>query len=300
MLLDKDDIRVEVLLATWLQNNKVSLDKLVVQPAGTFARTYSQDILQIDQPGTGKGEDTVVHVSREGLYDMLPEAIFHQEERKSRKNVQEATRESERFRAEEKAARRFFLPLEQEFYRQRIWLEFNELRYWFESTATENTAMLLDFWGLNKGGLSHDQQLFMLSVMPQLHSMVGKADVTAQCLEVLLSEKVKIQPIANLEVRLGDSLIPRLGLAELGVDWTLGESWYEDDMGLEVRIGPLTNDKLTSYLPGGEKFNQLHFIYKYVFPAGIEVVTSVLPLEETCFTLDEPVHTARLGYTTTL
>ncbi len=297
MWTDKDDMRAEVLIALWLQNGHLGPDDVLIQPEGTFERAYRQDVLRVEEGGAGRGHPTRVHLSREGLYDMLPEAVFHQTERRPGRGVEEAAEESERYRKEEKAARLFFLPLEQEYYRQRIWLEFDELKYWFNSARPENMAMLLHFWGIRPGLLGGDAGRFLLSLMPQLHRLVGNPDATAECLQVLIGERVQIDTTEGRPVPLDEGLVSRLGTAELGVDWTLGDCWYSDEPALRVTVGPVAGEKLPSLLPGGGRQKQLTALYGFFFPAGTEVETAVLPAEAG-FVLEAPAHQGRLGYTT--
>ncbi len=297
MWTDKDDMRAEVLIALWLQNQRITPDEVIIQPEGTFKRDYSRDVLQIEEQPIGRSRFTTVHLSREGLYDMLPEAVFHQTDRKVRRSVEEAAEESERYRREEKEARRFFLPLEQEYYRQRIWLEFDELKYWFNSARPENMAMLLRFWGIEEGLFNREQSVFLLSLVPQLHRMVGDLETTAQCLQILVGEPVRIETTQCRPVRLAAELVSWLGATELGVDWTLGDRWYSDEPALQVTVGPVAGEALPSLLPGGDKRRQLSTLYGFFFPAGTDVDTAVLPAEPH-FVLEEPAYSGRLGYTT--
>lgn len=297
MWTDKDDVRAEVLIACWLQNGPLRPDEVLIQPEGTFGRAYRTDVLRVEGGDAGRGNPTRVHLSREGLYDMLPEAVFHQTERKPGRGVEEAAAESERYRQEEKAARRFFLPLEQEYYRQRIWLEFDELKYWFNSARPENMARLLHFWGIRPGGLGGEANRFLLSLMPRLHRLVGDSRATAECLQILIGEPVRIETTEGRPVPLGEELVSRLGTAELGVDWTLGDCCVSDEPALRVTVGPVAGEKLPSLLPGGHRYGQLTSLYGFFFPAGTEVDTVVLPAEAG-FVLGEPAHQGRLGYTT--
>jgi len=299
MWTDKDDVRAEVLVALWLQNGDVAADQVVIQAEGTFGRTYRKDVLRVEAPAPGRRPFTGVHLSREGLYDMLPEAVFHQTRGKGRRSAAEAAEESERYRQEEKAARAFFLPLEQEYYRQRIWLEYGEQKYWFNSARPGNMAMLLRFWGIREGVLDPAQCLFLLSLMPRLQRLVGDLDTTARCLEVLIGETVRIETAASRPEPLGEELISRLGAAQLGVDWTLGDTWQADEPGLRVVVGPVAGPKLPALLPGGHRVRQLETLYEFFFPAGAGVETAVLPERAAAaFVLDAPAHCGRLGYTT--
>ena len=75
------DLRLEVILAELLDYG-YAFDDFLVQPVGLFARRYRRDL------GTVRDEEfqrahrpvvrTVLELHREGLYDALPQQVFHQ------------------------------------------------------------------------------------------------------------------------------------------------------------------------------------------------------------------------------
>ena len=296
----EDDYRVEALIAFWLENGTVDLDHLTIQPEGTFERAYSKDVLEIARhENSGKGE-VKVHISREGLYDMLPEGLFHQARQKPQKSTEEAVEESERYRKEEKAARQFFLPLEQEFYRQRVWLEHTELRTWLDSIQPESESIFLDFWGVDQRAFSPQQCSTLLTILPNLHEVVGNLELTAFCLEKMILEPVKISTIPQQEVNSPNEGLSILGSGTLGVDVVLGSCWWADEPAVEVTVGPVAAEKVNAFLPDGSSYKQLEKLYGYLFPAEARVVTA-LEIEESArgFKLiADTMHSGRLGYTT--
>jgi hypothetical protein len=79
----EDDFRAEVLVAFWLENGEKSLDNITIRPNGTFQRPYRKDVLEIEQSEKEQPDGVTLHISREGLYDMLPEGVFHQADKKT-------------------------------------------------------------------------------------------------------------------------------------------------------------------------------------------------------------------------
>lgn len=300
MFQGEDDYRAEALIAFWLENGAVDLDHLTIQPEGTFKRAYSKDVLQIERLEAAGKEGVKVHISREGLYDMLPEGLFHQAEQKPQKDTAEAVEESERYRKEEKAARQFFLPLEQEFYRQRVWLEHTELQTWLNSVRPESESIFLDFWGVDRKAFNPQQCSTLLTILPNLHEVVGNMELTAFCLEKMILEPVTIQMVPQQEVIPSEAESSVLGTASLGVDVVLGGSWWADEPAVEVTVGPVAAEKVNAFLPDGASYKQLEKLYGYLFPAEAKVVTAV-EIEEAArgFKLiADTMHSGRLGYTT--
>lgn len=300
MFLAEDDYRAEALIAFWLENGVVNLDKLTIQPEGTFRRPYSKDVLKVEQPEAAGNGDLKVYISREGLYDMLPEGLFHQAEQKTQKSTEDAVAESERYRKEEKAARQLFLPLEQEFYRQRIWLEHTELRTWLNSVRPESESFFLNFWGIDRKAFTPQQCSVLLSILPHLHEVVGDMELTAYCLEKMVMEPVKIGYASKQEEASIEDERSLLGRISLGVDAVLTGPWWADEPAVEIIVGPVASEKVAHFLPDGESYQQLNKLYGFLFPAETHVLTSLAIMKEDkeFRLLTDTLHAGRLGYTT--
>ncbi|WP_225000339.1 type VI secretion system baseplate subunit TssG [Cesiribacter sp. SM1] len=296
----EDDYRAEALIAFWLENEVLSLDNLTIQPEGTFQRPYSKDVLAIERGEKAPGSQVKLRISREGLYDMLPEGLFHQAEQKTQKSTEEAVKESERYEREEAAARRMFLPLEQEFYRQRIWLEHTELQACLNTVRPENESFFMNFWGIDKKAFTPQQSLNLLAVLPHLHEVVGDQELVAFCLEKIIQEPVSIAYTQQQEELPEGQGVSLLGNVSLGVDVVLGGSWWADEPAIEVTVGPIAAEKLPRFLPEGKTYKQIKKLYGYFFPAEASVITNVaIEKAGTGFKLvAENMHAGRLGYTT--
>lgn len=300
MFLAEDDYRLEALIAFWLENGVVNLDQLTIFPEGTFCRPYSKDVLEVKQPEVPGSGDLMLHISREGLYDMLPEGLFHQAEQKSQKNTEDAVAESERYRKEEKAARQFFLPLEQEFYRQRIWLEHTELRTWLNSVRPESESFFLNFWGVNRKVFTQEQCSILLTILPHLHEVVGDMELTAYCLEKMMLEPMSIAYVSRKEQAMREEENSLLGNVSLGVDIVLTGSWWADEPAVEVRVGPVASEKVSLFLPEGEAYKQMEELYGFLFPAEATLITTLAieKADKEFKLIANNMHLGRLGYTT--
>lgn len=300
MQVNKDDFRVESLIAFWLENETIDMHHVLVEPKGIFERQYRSDILEVE-PSNSLPDAFAFNTSREGLYDMLPEGLFHEAERKTRKTTGESVDESKRYKEEEKAARKFFLPLEQEFYRQKIWIEHAELRTCLSSVRSDHVNLFLEFWGVDKELFNDDQSAFMLALLPNLHRVVGNTELVTSCLEVLLQEAVKIDLVESKGQVLNDGLASFLGDFVLGVDAVLGTGFQDDEPAIEINIGPVYPEKLIDYLPEGKTDRLLKTLYGFFFPAENEVYTSFIVEENSAFfALQEEAHASRLGFTTVI
>src|SRR6476661_7698802 len=111
------DFKASVVAAE-LAGNGVPGDAFFFRNQSTFKRAVSKDIDSIfwNNGEYDQGPDYLVFdLNREGIYDMLPEAMVHTQNRK--RTVDEAAyKVGLELRKQERDARKFFSPLENEFH----------------------------------------------------------------------------------------------------------------------------------------------------------------------------------------
>jgi hypothetical protein len=248
---------------------------------------------------SGNREMLYIDISREGLYDMLPEGLFHQTQTKSFKTTQDSVDEFREHRREEKEARSCFLPLEQEFYRLRILLEMEERKALFAFTDPSHQGLFAKFWG-KQPVLNEQQSAIFFFLLPLFYRIVGNLPLTALCFEAILGHPVALNWISPLVQSSKDILMP-LGQLKLGINFILGDSWSDEFPAIEVVIGPLKEEVLLDYLPGGKTQGVLELLYSFFLPAEIDPVTKVLAIEpDQPLMFAETMGAGRLGYTTAI
>jgi len=114
------DIRAEVIMAD-LADRGMDADKMLVACKGLFRRNYEKDVANVhfDQVV----DYLVFQLSRDGLYDLLPEGLFHEMCIYNSLGSEERRNQFARQKQEEANARKFFLPYENEFIHQRVRIE---------------------------------------------------------------------------------------------------------------------------------------------------------------------------------
>lgn len=319
------DVRLEVLLAELYTGGLDPRREVMIYPQGLFARDYRPDV------GVGTGPTSVkvgtVHafdgeqprpdapdypdflnipVFRDGLYDYLPEGLFHQptvdDEREYAKEIDEQDRR-------ERAARQFFRPIEQEFYLQGLLLELEERKYLITEENLRNNAqgsVLRDIWGLpadrlvrvpRPGGsgwtttraplLDIRQLNNLLYLLPVAHRLVNNQSLVERLFALILGVPVLLRTIPPLllliDLEEGERVNPNeLGQIEMG-NFSL-EGVYQDTMpAIEIRLGPLNEAQLTDFLPEGRSGDVLNLLISYFLPAETEVVTHLLTDEDNRF-----------------
>ncbi len=319
------DVRLEVLLAELYLGGLDPRQEIMIYPQGLFARDYRPDV------GVGTGPTSVqvgpVHefdgvapldnapdaptflnipVYRDGLYDYLPEGLFHQpteiDEREYAKEIDEQYRRAQ-------AARRFFRPIEQEFFLQGLLLELEERKYLInEENLRQNAqgAILRNIWGLpsdrlkrvprekgtgwttTRAPLLDVRQLNnLLHLLPVAHRLVNHQPLIERLFALVLGVPVQLRTIPPLLllIELGPDDAPSpvaLGQIEMG-NFSL-EGVYQDTMpALEIRLGPLNEAQLTDFLPEGRSKAVLDLLTGYFLPAETELVTHLLTDEDNQF-----------------
>jgi hypothetical protein len=295
------DIRAEAMLAVLLEKGTIDLDHIVVQTKGVFKRPFSKDVLGVELRGkkSGNKETLYIDISREGLYDMLPEGLFHQTVTKTFKTTQDSVEEFRQHRREEKEARNFFLPLEQEFYRLRMLLELEERKALFAFTDPSHQGLFTRFWG-KQPVLNQQQSAIFFFLLPLFYHIVGNLPLTALCFEAILGQPVSLKWVDPLPQTAGDYLVP-LGKLNLGVNFVLGNTWSDEFPALVVSVGPLRKKALLDYLPGGKAHTVLALLYSYFLPVEVEPLTKVLAKKaDEPIMLTDTMYAGRLGYTSAI
>jgi hypothetical protein len=302
------DLRLEVVLADLLAHG-YRFDDFVVRPVSLFARRYRRDIGATKEEHLDRWTPARLHIDvhREGLYDALPQELFHHNTDPSpRHTVPAMVEDIQTQRRKEKAARRFFLPFEQEFFRFRVRLEQEERRYMTNLSAQWYNQLLAHFWGL-EGQLPAPQLTALLYLLPLAHRITGDLYLTQLCYESVLETPVRLRTVAPLRFPAPDGGAAAdgggglaLGRVELGRDFVLGGEYQETLPALEISIEGLTAAGLESYLADSWQARALQLLGQYFVAFETDIVYRYeVVQEEPAFVLGpEGAETAVLGYTT--
>ena len=294
------DLRAEVVVADLLENG-VSLDDLILDPSGGFRRAFGRDIDHAEWTEAQPSQWLRIYLNRDGLYDRLPEGLFHQPTtNESNPTKDEWLREMALQQEREKAARLFFLPLEQEFFRQRVRIEQEERAYLpGGSQASPEENELVQFWNLPPF-LTPDQVHRLLYLLPLVYRMAGDLDYMAACFEAVLEEPVRLQLEPPGGVPFTTETAP-LGQWQLGVDSLLDGLLMDETPVVRLTVCVGQADRIAAYLPGGRGRQLIDWLGDYLFALDtlpvIDLDTSAL---ERDFQLAEESPNTWLYFTTQL
>lgn len=276
------DIKAEAVIADLVENG-LEKDKIVCYQKGLFKRRYSRDIESIQKVKLENGKELLgVYLNRDGLYDSLPEGLFHSRSEKTVNVSENASKETKRLKQEEKAARNFFLPYENEIIYQRVQLELEERNILSRFSEKLFDDIYPDLWNIHQS-LNRKYAYRMALLLHFAHKITGHKILTAKCLESILDEKVNVKIVCSANSQIEEE-VPvcknekdgSLGNNELGVDFICGQTFINHTKIMEFSIGPLINTNISEYLENGPITKFLSCFYSYFVPVDLDVRSNII------------------------
>lgn len=271
------DVRAEVVVGELLDNH-VRREEVVVHLENVFTRSFNKDILHVKLDDSQPYQPYVVlSLSRDGIYDRLPEGFFHDfsQQQTKEKGTAAMVARYKRQQQQELQARRFFQPLENEFFLQRVFLEQREKHLLFDVFGKDADQLFQQFWDL-PAGLPGAASNRLVKLLPYMHRIAGNTQMIRLCLELVLEQDVTIKWDHTPQAVRADTSVP-LGECILGMDTMAGEVFYTDMPRVTVTIGPLQRQRVYEYLPWQPYGRLLETCYGYLFPADVDINTVLEP-----------------------
>ncbi len=273
------DVRAEVIVAQLLSREGEDLP-LIVHTDGFFYRKFSKDVIgaMIDDTADIK-ELLHIHLSRTGLYDLLPEGLFFKPQSAGRtpKNAMEMAEEYKANKNQENQIRKFFNPLENEFFRHRY-------KNFVAETSLMNgpgnmylSRYFTRFWKL-PDDINPGMALRMVLLFPYIHEFAGDTGLMAASLQTILNEEVTCVLGSETAQQTGLQF-NMLGDFALGNELVCGNSYEEEIFCYVFTIQNLGNSSAQDYLAGGKLYSTLQTFYRFFVPAGATVRTEIRVLK---------------------
>jgi hypothetical protein len=274
------DAKLESQLLPALENG-LSADDFFIVCNSLFYREYSKDVMNMEIMEDARKKNILqLHLTRSGIYDQLPEGLFYQPGKLKpfSGSAADMAEEYKLNKKKEYAIRRFFMPLENDFFWQRVQLEKEECALLEGLQSGILNDYFTRLWNIDPS-IPKSLIIHLILLLPYAHRIAGDLTLTAQCLQKLLQEEVSIKKIPAAITSAHDQMI-MLGEQQLGIDMLCGELFYEPYPVIEFSIGPLQNSQIGDYLEGGNKEIFLRTFYDFFVPAEADVVTRIEVQEE--------------------
>ncbi len=260
------DFRAEVFAAELIKYG-TPREKIYFKPKGSFSRPYNKDIddIQIDRDDDGD-EHIILEVNREGLYDMLPEGLFHFKNQSGAGKGKESVLEKiKKDREEEGYARKFFSPFENEFFQRRLQLELKEKALLQPVSVNNNRELYQNLFG-NAASLSDRQLLGLLHVLPMVAHIRGDLAKIDYCLSQFIRYQIQLKRTFQKTINHNQDVPLRLGEVKLGVNAIAGDFFYAYEQHYELHIMGIPKKNITDFFEGGEVANLLDIIMPFLLP----------------------------------
>lgn len=279
-----ENLRAEVIIAEIQEKSDITADDFVIANQSSFSRPYRRDIIDVDNL-INKNMLTL-NLSRNGLYDSLPEGLFHVQRGSNKTDSYMAHRQT--LKQEEQDARLFFAPLENEFFYQRLRIESSE-RELLDNFYNLNDEFLIDFWNISRQN-SEDHILKLIKLLPFSYQIAGDFELTRLCLENILNEKVYFKKKYDDELSHENKINSKVkeNGFRLGINSILTSDFKEIlSPVLEVTIGPISEKNINNYLKDDGIMKFINTFYDYFVPIEIDVTTKFTVEPENGFLLDQ-------------
>jgi type VI secretion system protein ImpH len=267
------DFKAEVVAAEMVDNG-INPDQVLIILLGPQKRTYSKDVESVTEEMSDYNhkEYTLVKTHKEGIYDMLPEGLFHAAAApKSVTTEREMIHFIKQQRIEERNARRFFLPYEAAINHLRVQMALYESRLDKGAHHNELVNIFSNHWEIFKY-LDNNQSNIFLQLLPLLHDIRDDYPVAETIFELVFSLPVKITGHPQQPFTSGKSIYCTLDGAMLGINFTTGNQVYvsgEDE--IKVTVGPVDNEQLKQFAPGTKNSKILELLCDYLLPVHLEI-----------------------------
>lgn len=291
------DFKAEVVAISMLDKNH-DLGKIIIDRLGSGQRGHTKDMYGIhgDSNLPGPNGQIVIQSFRQGIYDALPENLFHPSTLGGvGKSTGETVAEIKLQRKREQEARKFFKPFEQEASYMEMQSLLLELMYEQKSTFGNLLDLFKQDWPI-LDQLPTEKALSFIYILPILHQVRGDRIWIERCLSFITGFGTHI--LENDRCRdIGDTLGGfAMGTALLGIDSTLSGSQYDGIAGWDIHIGPVPLADVGMVLPHTAFARLLSTLSDYFLPSSIFAEYTIYSQKENGAILSNKEDGAFLGY----
>ncbi len=267
------DFKAEVIAAEMIDNN-VPAEQIMILMLGSRKRSFRKDVDSVTEEISdyNNKEYTLITTHKEGIYDMLPQGLFHSPTLpKNATSQKEIIDNIKKHRIEESNARRLFLPFEAAINHLRIQMALFESRLDKGAHHNDLVNLFKNHWEIFKY-LDTAQSDVFLQVLPLIHDIRDDYESAATIFELLLSVPVKITGRLQGQLKSAQPVFSSLNDTQLGINFTTGNAAYdggEDE--IVVAVGPINNEQLKKFIPGAKKSKILEMLCDYLLPVHVDI-----------------------------
>lgn len=282
---DLDTDYLAITKAASLVEEGIPIDQIEIVPNGGRTRAFSKEIENIQSSISEWTDQETIRITsnREGLYDMLPEGLFHNlsvgreilDEDMMIFDIREK-------RAQEKDARQFFAPFEIELNQLRLRLSLFENRLDLSAKYDEKSKLFQKNWS-ELSLLDHRQKVIWLHFLPEIQHHKNDLIFMRKFIQLLLKIPVVIERKTILRpenTQNADSTVAfKLGEGNLGVHSMVKNASTQEIELIQVKLGPASSAAISIFYPNQPGLSIIQSVFDYLLPVNCEteVIYELLP-----------------------
>lgn len=246
------DYRAEALVSGLIKIG-VNPDQIIITPKSTSQRSYRKEVSDFysEISDYDHKEYLFLHTHRDGLYDALPENIFHQPTRgRTEKNKYETIDEIKRHREEEKEIRKFFLPFEHEYNYVKVQLYSIEEEFENHTNSSKLIEVFSAHWPILKKLDAYHAYVF-LRIIPLINTLRNNFELVSKSMSLILGVNIELSLVWK-ELHDDRALSFILGKGNLGMDTIIGANTHDGEHDVLVKIGPLQSFEIENFIHKGK------------------------------------------------
>ncbi|WP_316843466.1 type VI secretion system baseplate subunit TssG [Pedobacter psychrodurus] len=296
------DYKAVAQAADLIERDIIAADRIEIIPMGPDKRAFAKDIenASIYYSEKRRHDRIRINTNREGLYDMLPEGLFHRPPTGSAGMDEESMIKDIRDRREEeKQARLFFTPFDAEINHVRIMTELYENKL-DKKTTYADLSQIFEFGWDEFNLLNKEQSIIWMHLLPEIQQKRNDIDFVSKVLTALFNLPIAlVNATATVApIKIAAELQMQLGSSALGIDTIIGDTFMPENESFNINIGPTSPQELVNFIPGQKNRGILDMAIGYLMPVDAEVNVELLTavdFQETLLSADG--ESAYLGYT---
>ena len=262
------NLKAEI-VAVLLQDRGVPPEQMSVYYNSAFNRPFRRDIEKALVGVEEESMDLDLYLSRNGIFDLLPEGVIYEKNApEGVETIQKLIQIHQKQKREEKEARLFFRPFENELFNLLVSLERQESSL-LKSQNRQFQEFLVDFWNI-KPDLSGSQKHFLLKVAPLSYSTKGNLDKICKVLQVYLKKPVVFKKDTTESIVYDKE---RKGELVLGRNFISGNRTENFPL-VKFVIENVAECEVPEYLKGGAIYKFIEEFLEYLLPLEYELEIS--------------------------
>ena len=273
----KNDYLAENLTA-YLVNRGLNPEQIILENQGTAKRSYRKEVsgFRTEISDYDNSEYLYLQTNKEGLYDVLPQNLFHQPSKgRTEKNTSEAIQEIRNHKQEQAEARKFFLPFEYGFQHIRLLLKLFEQDFEKQSGQGKLVAIFAGQFEVLKRLEPFPAYIF-LRLIPLIHHIRNDFRLVEECLEMIFNIPFRVELVYGDQAENSFIKGVQLGECGLGVDLVTDGIVADGDPILKITIGPVKQSIMPDFITGGKNDLILNELMGYLVGVEYEIKKELL------------------------